>query len=110
MGLIRNQVYGSPVPWVRIPPSPPEIENGALVAPFLISRRVWLRMRTLFDSGSGVAASEAAKRPSHPVRQNYQKVSCRGFRPAFTELPRAVRCVPGWRKIAGHFAILQKSG
>ncbi len=23
MGLIRNQVYGSPVPWVRIPPSPP---------------------------------------------------------------------------------------
>ena len=39
MGLTRNQVYGSPVPWVRIPPSPPEIENGALEAPFLISSR-----------------------------------------------------------------------
>ena len=23
MGLTRNQVYGLPVPWVRIPPSPP---------------------------------------------------------------------------------------
>ncbi len=30
MGLIRNQVYGSPVPWVRIPPSPPENKKAPL--------------------------------------------------------------------------------
>ncbi len=29
MYLTRNQAYGFPVPWVRIPPSPPKSENPA---------------------------------------------------------------------------------
>ena len=39
MGLIRNQVYGSPVPWVRIPPSPPENEKAPLWGLFVFSPR-----------------------------------------------------------------------
>jgi len=33
------------------------------------SRRAWLRMRSLFDSGSGAAASEDAQHQSHPLHQ-----------------------------------------
>ncbi len=56
--LIRNQVYGFPVPWVRIPPSPPEKIKGPHRGPFCFSGREWLRMRTPFDQRSRAAASE----------------------------------------------------
>jgi hypothetical protein len=64
MGLIRNQVYGSPVPWVRIPPSPPENEKAPLWGLFVFSPRGY-GFRTLFDASSGAAAFAVAKRLSH---------------------------------------------
>ena len=39
MVLIRNQVYGFPVPWVRIPPSPPVTKKSPLQGAFFVTGR-----------------------------------------------------------------------
>ena len=44
-------------------------KNGPIGPFFGLSRRVRLRMRTLFDSSTGEAGIEDAQRPSHPLRQ-----------------------------------------
>ena len=49
-GLTRNQVYGIPVPWVRIPPSPPEHKNPRPGGVFLVCRRGWDINRALRSS------------------------------------------------------------
>ena len=72
MGLTRNQVYGSPVPWVRIPPSPPEKQKRALVALFCFSRRAWLRTSDPVRQAqrrSRMPGREATIPPSPPNRK-----------------------------------------
>ena len=46
--------------------------KGPFTGPFF-SRRVWLRMRSLFDRRSGEAACLVAKRQSHPLRQKNER-------------------------------------
>ncbi len=67
MGLIRNQVYGSPVPWVRIPPSPPKYKRP-LSGPFVFLPS---RLRTSdpvrrAQPHSGMPGREATIPPSPP--------------------------------------------
>ena len=42
-------------------------QKGPLVGPFCFPAECGMGSRTLFEPGSGAAASGAAKRPSHPM-------------------------------------------
>jgi len=85
---------GMPGREAPIPPSPPEIENGALVAPFLISSRVQLRMRVLFDRSPAAnwPCSAAGASESHSMANNFKLESTAEIR-RFRELPKVWRVI-----------------
>ena len=83
MGLIRNQVYGSPVPWVRIPPSPPKIklapsgpvlflEEGLGREPCSTKRVSVLDARSA-PGGRGAEGDESIP-PSPPINQERPQI------------------------------------
>ena len=78
MGLIRNQVYGSPVPWVRIPPSPPVHKKGD--SDFFRKNKVTVPFFSPFFSGEGMGFRALA----HPTQSGKWRNINNVYKPAHT--------------------------